>query len=140
MEAPSLEQCQQRLQDAELKVTQQRLLIYRALHEVGPHPDAESLFAALQPQNPTLSLGTVYRTLDSFVQAGLVQRFAGEEGRMRFDPNLDKHHHLIDGKSKEVHDFVDPDLTALIAQYFAQKPIPGFEIADFQLNIHGKTR
>ena len=46
------------------KVTPQRLAIYEALCATKEHPKAETLFVKLQPSYPTMSLATVYKTID----------------------------------------------------------------------------
>ncbi|MBC8317138.1 MAG: transcriptional repressor, partial [Desulfobulbaceae bacterium] len=48
---------------ANLKITHQRLEIFRELAKALDHPSAESLYKRLQKKLPTLSLDTVYRTL-----------------------------------------------------------------------------
>lgn len=136
----SIEDCRAALQDAGLKATHQRLIIFRTLLNFDGHPDAESIHAALKEENPTLSLGTIYRTLEAFVQAGLLSRFTGEEGRMRFDTNLEPHHHLICNTSARILDYDDQELNQLIKDYFRRKPIDGFDVESFQLHIHGNSR
>ena len=55
------------------KVTPQRLAVYEALAEKSWHPNAEMLYNMLQPSYPTMSLATVYKTMDIFAELGLIQ-------------------------------------------------------------------
>lgn len=135
---PTLAECRERLQTAGLKVTHQRLLLFRALCGTTGHPDADTLYNTLRDEQPSLSLGTVYRVLDTFVTAGLSSRFVGDDGKMRFDANLTPHHHLICEDSNEISDFVDEELNTLLSDYFRRKPVEGFEVQNFHLHIHGK--
>ena len=148
------------LERAGLKATHQRLAILSALwaghepsapsvgegasapeaHPMG-HRTAEDLFQTLRAQYPSLSLGTVYRTLESFVAAGLVRRLPGAlEGPTRFDADVRPHHHLIDPERGLLHDLHDPELDALLADYFARKPIAGFEPQQLQLTVIGRSQ
>lgn len=54
------------LKSKQLKVTPpQRLAIFNILYNTVEHPSAETLYKALQPTHPTMSLATVYKTLDT---------------------------------------------------------------------------
>jgi Fe2+ or Zn2+ uptake regulation protein len=89
-----------------LKVTPQRQCIFRVLHENPSHPSAESVYAEVSHQMPTISLRTVYQTLNDLASMGeLVQLDLGT-GSARFDANLDGHQHLVCdrcGKVVDVH-------------------------------------
>ena len=83
-----------------LKVTPQRQAIFRILHGAalsgsGTHPTAESVYAAASAAMPTISLRTVYQTLNDLAAMGEVHQLDLGTGSSRFDPNLDAHHHLV---------------------------------------------
>jgi len=61
------------LKDHGFKVTPQRLAIYNALKETKAHPGAEAIYNKLLPMYPTMSLATVYKSLEVFKSIGLVQ-------------------------------------------------------------------
>jgi len=87
-----------------LKVTPQRQCIFRALHDNPSHPSAESVYAEVAREMPTISLRTVYQTLNDLASMGeLVQLDLGT-GSARFDPNLDAHHHLVCDRCGKVLD------------------------------------
>ncbi len=77
-----------------LPVTHQRLAIFRALLESESHPDAEALYRGLHGAYPTLSLGTVYKTLEMLQGLGLVRAVSSPGPTRRFDGNQHPHHHL----------------------------------------------
>jgi Fur family peroxide stress response transcriptional regulator len=76
-------------------VTQQRLAVYRALLTSLEHPDADSIFRALRPTHPTLSLATVYNTVELLEQQGFVREVGAPGLSRRFDANRSPHHHLL---------------------------------------------
>jgi len=84
-----------RLRAARLKVTGPRLAILEEVESNPDHPSAEELHGKLVAKNPSLSLSTVYMTLDAFVRAGLVRRMPEVDGRMRVDGYDQPHDHAI---------------------------------------------
>src|SRR5947209_537038 len=78
-----------------LKVTPQRQAIFKILHTSEVHPTAEAVHAEVTRELPTVSLRTVYQTLNDLAAMGeLVQLDLGT-GSARFDPTLSPHHHLV---------------------------------------------
>ena len=91
--------------EAGLKVTHQRLEIYRELASASDHPTAETLYKRLQENMPTLSLDTVYRTLGTFVEHGVISRVQTTESHARFEAEVEQHHHAFCRKCGEITDF-----------------------------------
>jgi len=120
-----------------LKATHQRVVILQALSATESHPSAEELFADLRHENPTLSIGTLYKTLEAFVSAGLARPIVTISGAQRFEVPMREHHHLICRKTKQVIDFEDHALSLLLADFFRQNPIPGFQVEEVQLMVTG---
>lgn len=77
-----------------LRVTPQRVLIYRELIKSEDHPSAEVLYERIGEDCPDISFDTVYRTLAAFDEMGLIDRVDGFGTSMRFDPNIGWHHHF----------------------------------------------
>jgi Fur family peroxide stress response transcriptional regulator len=92
-----------------LKATGPRLTILEALEADRRHPTAEMIFESLREANPSLSLSTVYSTLETFLQKGLVRRITGAGGKLRVDGTLQDHDHAVCRGCGKVFD-VDPDL------------------------------
>jgi Fe2+ or Zn2+ uptake regulation protein len=76
-----------------LKVTRQRQVLFRLLHENRTHPTAEALHAAALQRVGGISLRTVYQTLNDLAAMGELQALSLTPGAVRFDPNTDPHHH-----------------------------------------------
>ncbi|MSO87540.1 MAG: transcriptional repressor [Acidimicrobiia bacterium] len=77
------------------KVTPQRQSIFRALSVSSAHPNAEAVYAAVSVEMPTISLRTVYQTLNDLALMGELSTLDIGTGSTRFDPNLQPHHHLV---------------------------------------------
>lgn len=78
-----------------LKVTPQRQLLFSLLDGNTTHPTAEGLYARASELMPGISLRTVYTTLGDLAEMGELQSVAIGAGAVRFDPNVDDHHHGI---------------------------------------------
>ena len=84
-----------RLQQAGLRPTRQRLALSRLLFEQGDrHLTAEQLHSEAVGANVRVSLATVYNTLHQFTKAGLLREVVVEPGRSYFDTNVSDHHHF----------------------------------------------
>jgi len=77
-----------------MRVTRQRLEIIKELAGAHDHPDAEDLFHRVRERVPALSQDTVYRTLATLVERGLIARIPMPRAT-RFDPDVTVHHHFI---------------------------------------------
>lgn len=93
-----------RLRAAGLKVTGPRLAILRELERNPHHPCAEEVHRILVESYPSLSLSTVYMTLEAFVRAGLARRMPDLDGRMRVDGFDQPHDHAICRRCRKVVD------------------------------------
>ena len=51
-----------------------------------------------------VSRATVYNTLKLFVERGLLRQLVLTEGRLVFDANTDKRHHIIDESTGKIRD------------------------------------
>ena len=85
----------ERLRTVGLKVTGPRLAILGALATDRTHPSAEELHQSLLSTHPSLSLSTVYVTLEAFVVAGLARKLPEIDGRMRVDGTTEAHDHAV---------------------------------------------
>jgi Fur family peroxide stress response transcriptional regulator len=121
-----------------LKATSQRLAIYEVLYKNLQHPTAEMVFELIHATNPSISLATVYKTLDTFADNGLVKRVSSEDGSLRFDAHVDSHSHLYCTNTKEIIDFEDNTLQSIIQEFLNTKQFENFVIKDFQLQINGE--
>jgi Fur family peroxide stress response transcriptional regulator len=90
---------------AGLKITPQRMAVYKALIETNKHPSAEVLFQKVKAVIPNISLDTVNRTLLTLSEIGAAFIVEGSGGPKRFDANLKVHQHFKCVKCKRILDF-----------------------------------
>lgn len=87
-----------------MRVTHQRLEIFREVAKTSEHPDADTIFQRVRERLPTVSHDTVYRTLASLEEMGLISRVDPARGGARYDANCDKHHHFLCTKCGAISD------------------------------------
>ena len=98
------------------------------------HPNAEMIYKTLEPTNPTMSLATVYKTLDFFKQLGLVQELNVGESSSRYDAVVRCHPHTVCRICGRVDDLHMDALTEV-----AKKLVPDldFDVECEQLILYG---
>ena len=126
----------QELKDAGLKITLPRVKILQIL-ESSPahHLSAEDVYKQLLKNEEEIGIGTVYRVLTQFEDAGLVKRHHFEGGHSVFEIAKTEHHdHIVCVKCGRVEEFADAGIERRqqeIADSF------GFQLTDHNLNMYG---
>jgi len=90
---------------AGVRLTHQRMEIFREVAQTADHPDAETVCKAVRKRLPTVSLDTVYRTLWLLRDLGLITALGPPWGRARFDANMKQHHHFVCTRCGATRDF-----------------------------------
>ena len=101
------------LHKAGIKVTIQRLEIFRAVGAAVDHPDAETVYERVRERLPTVSLDTVYRTLWMLLDLDLVSILGASRDRTRFDGNMQNHHHFVCSQCGMTRDFCSDELDGI---------------------------
>jgi Fur family peroxide stress response transcriptional regulator len=96
-----------------LKATHQRMEVFRELAGAEDHPDAETIYQNVRRRVPAMSRDTVYRTLATLEEQGLVHKAEILASRGRYDANMDRHHHFVCIKCGMVRDFYSKTLDDL---------------------------
>lgn len=96
-----------------LKITHQRMEIYRAAAASEEHPDAEAIYLRVRKRIPTISLDTVYRNLKLLAEHGILSIVGMSQERLRFDANMESHHHFTCTKCGLIRDFTTDELRCL---------------------------
>ncbi len=135
-----LESIREQLSQKGLKITPQRLAIYEAVVKLKNHPTADNIIEYIKKNHPNISVGTVYKVLDSLVGNELLRKVKNEKDVMRYDAILHQHHHLYCSETDRIEDFEDRELDLLIKNYFAGKKIKNFKIKDITLQISGEFK
>jgi Fur family peroxide stress response transcriptional regulator len=96
------------------------------------------IYNKLKINHPMLSLGTVYKTLDSFYKAGLIRKMNVNDLTVHYDADLNVHTHIIPRNSNQIIDYHNEELNILLTNYFKDKKPQNFNITDFELNLFGE--
>lgn len=124
----------ERLRQQNLKVTPQRLAIFHMLTHTDEHPSAETIYNSLRETHPTMSLATVYKTLDALVKSSLVQQLNVGEDSYRYDATTEVHPHIICTSCRQVFD-LEPGSLPNLGQQVAS--MTGFSVSHEQLYFYG---
>ncbi len=127
----------EKLQEKGLKVTPQRVAIFEAIFSLNNHPTAENIIEHIKVNHPNISVGTVYKVLDSLVENNLLKKVKTEKDIMRYDAVLSNHHHLYCADTDRIEDLDDEGLNKLLSDYFEKKNIKNFKVQDIKLQITG---
>ena len=136
---PTPAQAQEKLNELGLKITHPRIVIYNALLNLKDHPTAENIYKSIHKQNPSISLGTVYKTLETFCNIGLIAKVKSAEDKVRYDIRTDNHNHLYCKRTDRIIDLYDEELKKLIERFFEHNAVNNFTVHDIQLQITGEV-
>ena len=114
------------------RYSRQRELIYAALKGTDQHPTAEMIYQWLKPENPNLSLGTVYRNLNLLADEGAIARMAFPVER--YDAETRPHPHFCCQACGSVYDLSLPYDKALDEQALLAS---GHDVTGHELIFYG---
>lgn len=104
----------QSLKHAKYRMTPQRIAICKILAESPDHPSAQMVYDMLKPKYPSLSLTTVYNTLETLVGLGVISpRHGSGDAPTRYDANTTPHAHLQCIRCNKLRDFDSQHVTDL---------------------------
>ena len=124
------EKCKQR----GLSITVQRQQVYQALMGDKTHPTVESVYNAVRKAIPTISRATVYRTLETLADEGLIQRVLHPGSSARYDGNPKPHSHLVCTVCGKTEDYMDSSYNPNFSQFSTAS---GFMITDCEIIFRG---
>lgn len=78
-----------------MKYSKQCELVKDAVVYGKKHPTADEVYIKLKAENPSLSLGTVYRNLNRLTYEGIITKLHIPNSSDRFDGNCEEHYHII---------------------------------------------
>ncbi len=116
-----------------LSITPQRLAIYKILIKDKTHPNPESVYNSIKPDFPTISLATVYKTLETFEKHNIISVVTPLHETVRYDAEMKNHHHIVCVRCKKVVDLMDDDLDKL---QVPKKVIKGNTFVDFNIQFN----
>ncbi len=117
-----------------VKPTAQRVVITEYILGTDSHPTAEQVLEAVAEALPVaLSRATVYNTLKTLVDAGVIQEVYTEPGRARYDANIDEHHHFVDVKTGRIMD-IPSDMVPELTKELGNK----FKVHNYTVTFYGE--
>lgn len=87
-----------------MRQTRQRQLILEHLKKTANHPTATEIYDRVRQDLPNISLGTVYRNLETLCNLDLARKIETFGGQKRFDAIVADHMHAICTKCGKVRD------------------------------------
>ena len=118
-----------------LRVTRQRRAILEILARRHDHPTADQVYENARGALPDLSRTTVYRALDTLVEAGVARSVCHPGVAVRFEAMTDvRHHHLVCVRCNCLVDLVAPWLDDIRLPGTLQR---GFKVDDYTVQIWG---
>lgn len=120
---------------AGLKMTGQRRTILQVLGDSDDHPSVEVIYERAKAVDSSISMATVYRTLNLLDELNLVVKHDFKENFARFDIRMDHHHHLIDIESGDVIEFQNDEIERMKEKIAREL---GYDLVECRLELYGK--
>ena len=118
-----------------IQPTPQRIAVAEYVLQTETHPSADEEWEEVQRTCPTISRGTVYNTLNLFVEKGLLQPQLLREGTVVFDPHVEAHHHFIDEETGCIY-----DVPWQAVNVSGEDSLEGFEVTGYQVVMKGRAK
>jgi Fur family peroxide stress response transcriptional regulator len=119
-----------------LKVTPQRVAVLEFLHGNPTHPSVDDVYQQVRRRLPYISRATIYNTVATLVEAGLLQEILIQQERTHVDGNLHPHHHFkcvrCDNVEDIEYDVLTPDR--------ASRHMEGYQVTGVKLVMEGVCR
>ncbi len=118
------------------RFTLQRAAVFRFLHATDTHPTADDVHRHVRPGLPGISLGTVYKSLETLVGCGLARKLASGDGSARYDGRMDPHLHARCLECGRVRDVPGSDGTESLVDVPVAM-VEGFSVTELRLEAVG---
>ncbi len=127
----------QALRSKGYKATPQRIAICRSALSSKEHPSAQKVYSEVKRIHPTVSLATVYKTLQVLKELGMLQELSSLRKQARFDPNVKLHINLVCLQCGTIADVDDPIGKELIRKITDSAE---FTVTEYHLDLYGVCR
>lgn len=124
------------LKERDIKVTPQRIAVYKALYALG-HASVEEVVAEVAKKSANITTATVYNVLDCFADKGIITRLHTPKGKMYYDISTYEHSHIIDTNGSII-DYDNQELIDIIKNYLQKNPIKDVEVEKISLQFMAK--
>jgi Fur family peroxide stress response transcriptional regulator len=100
----ALDDFRRRCKEQGLAFTFQRQVIYEAVVDSRGHPTPELIYEQVRQRIPSISLGTIYKNVKTFLEWGVLKEVTLHHGSLRLESNMTPHHHLVCSSCKAIFD------------------------------------
>jgi Fur family peroxide stress response transcriptional regulator len=128
--APFRKLCEER----GLTLTHQRQVLYEVMQAIPGHPNPEEIYARVKERIPVISLATVYKNINLFIEKGVLREVSMHHGSLRVELNRQPHHHVVCSRCKTIFDIEEKDLGVPSAP---QRLPGGFQVERYAIDVIG---
>ena len=133
--AIALEEFRRRCKERGLASTFQRQVIYEAIAGSLEHPTPEWIYEQVRQRIPSISLGTVYKNVRTFLDSGVFKEVTLHHGSLRLEANMTPHHHAVCSSCRTIYDIAQ---TAVKPVKYPTDGVPaGFVIQACRVEFSG---
>lgn len=120
--------------NSKLRSTSQRQLVLTVVGKSSDHPNAEQIYARCKHDEPSISMGTVYRNLGVLAETGDILHLSMPQGPDHYDFNTKPHCHFFCRCCRGVFDIDEPQIVKPLNKKLS---IPGYKVENHQMIICG---
>lgn len=132
----TLDKVVEKFKSKKLKITPQRLGIFKILDKNPMHPSAEDIFKEIRKIYPTISFTTVYKTLEILEEQGEILKITIDGQRKHYDPNTNMHHHIICLMCNKISDIREDYLKPKLSKEILDEFTPSI----YQISFYGTCK
>jgi Fur family peroxide stress response transcriptional regulator len=134
----ALEDFRRRCKAQGLAFTFQRQVIYEAVVDSREHPTPELIYEQVRQRIPSISLGTIYKNVKTFLDSGVLREVTLHHGSLRLESNMTPHHHLVCSLCKAIFDIEE---SAVEPVQLPTSELPeGFSIKQCRVEFVGECK
>jgi Fur family peroxide stress response transcriptional regulator len=119
-----------------LKVTPQRVAVLEFLYGNPNHPSVDDVYQQVRKRHPFISRATIYNTVSTLVEAGLLQEILIQQEKTRVDANVHPHHHFKCVRCEKVEDIE----YGILTPDRASDQMKGYQVTGVNLVMEGVCR
>jgi Fe2+ or Zn2+ uptake regulation protein len=125
-----------RLEAHGIQPSAHRVAVAEYVLNTEEHPSADEVWAKVG-KRLLISRATIYNTLNLLAEKGLIRALTLAEGRVVFDPKLDRHHHFIDEETGAIHDVPWEAVRVSDVEALGSR---GYDVREYQVVMRGRRR
>ena len=134
----ALDDFRRRCKERGLAFTFQRQVIYEAVVDSREHPTPELIYEQVRQRIPSISLGTIYKNVKTFLDSGVLKEVTLHHGSLRLESNMTPHHHLVCSSCKAIFDIEESAVEPV--QLPASELPNGFSIKHCRVEFVGECK